>query len=1193
MATRYQDIYALVKTEYQNTPLSDLLRKPTTGLLGVSTAAANAVKSFDVNTIFDLATSDVFENARKILEAGNNPKSFMYQHGNPSADLVRESVVGGTKIDQLRYLSIAALERVPEAAAPTIAAALDVSNIRDLAMYPPHKAAMRILNAAYFPDNSPGFDAEQPADLLPTNGDYPTERVQYTTLVMDDIKIGTTAATIDILADTFKPLDLTKLAGADAGFQNVAFGALLTLSQSWYAQGVTLGNLLHSVSLAPGESTRMAVIDWTRKSSAGQTDTIFEADDLANETSRNRAMNEVTRATASDAQSGFSSSRSSGSAQQVGAAAGAVATFALGTFGFGAAGAAATYSAASNKSAADSFSTSSGFRSLGASTLQNVNDRTHQNAHSVRSKRAAVVMEVSQTEHESISTRILANYNQMTKASLTKVDKVVFIPVKLMDFKNDDLIRRFGAALIAASPSPNIKQQLMNLDFAELSPNKSTNYTWLGGKSPETLPTLSKSMAYRTIETVASAVPGQSTPQTTSEEIPTKMPSPSERWLETAKKLWDTVQQTSRISGMLSQPVLRPYSTSFFVPTDVAVEGVTLQFSDDTEHTAWFETVTGQHISMTELNSGTFLSLTELESFKIGLQALEDRDCNVRTQLILNRNGSDFHWNCLSSLDATQIALLLSGYVVNVKQRQSNGQVIDKPVPVSQVVEPQPIRYIGNYLAFKMNPNEDDPDWKSWLDTRGLKVGAASEDLVPLPSGGTFAEAVLGRYNCAEKLDMTRFWNWQDSPIPLLPSDIAAIQSGNHDTSDDVKPGQLGAPIINISAPTALPEPTGLAAILAAVQNGNMFRDMSGSQGTFQLAQGATTAATAGAISAGQLASQNLANQWQALTEQQRIAAQKDLGMAQLMTGGSANPSKGGQNISQDGAKVNYFDKTQDEGYTEYPAALASVWGDEMSRLALLRKVAGNGSGTFGHNEAAAAGYMKIMAERAQKEAQDWADLISFSPPVDIYKDLKTRNMELQPLEKAYGNTVNLDKSSVEILKLPTVNGEASHRRRTVEHYLNSYVDNSLANFRPYTPTDGTLWASENPLRTVFKIDVFPNNAAVVCSEANATRWRFSTIHTEDTWDHPISGTREFGLQKSTTGNPVICTRGVDRPTSLHVAAGAFFAYSQQAKLWQSFLTKVADFVNKNGGQAHVVPHVQKFLLWNELIGTSTPLISL
>ena len=182
----------------------------------------------------------------------------------------------------------------------------------------------------------------------------------------------------------------------------------------------------------------------------------------------------------------------------------------------------------------------------------------------------------------------------------------------------------------------------MNLDFAELSPDKSTDYTWLEGKSPETLPTLTRSMVTRTIETTASAAPGQSTPQTISEEVPTKMPSPPERWAQIAKRLWDTVQRTARISGMLSQPVLRPYSTSFFVPTDVAIEGVILQFSDETEHTSWFETISGQQISSQELNAGSFLALNELKCFRIGAQTLEDRDCIIRSQLIFNRNGVRF-----------------------------------------------------------------------------------------------------------------------------------------------------------------------------------------------------------------------------------------------------------------------------------------------------------------------------------------------------------------------------------------------------------------------------------------------------------------------------------------------------------------------------------------------------------------------
>ena len=50
------------------------------------------------------------------------------------------------------------------------------------------------------------------------------------------------------------------------------------------------------------------------------------------------------------------------------------------------------------------------------------------------------------------------------------------------------------------------------------------------------------------------------------------------------------------------------------------------------------------------------------------------------------------------------------------------------------------------------------------------------ERIVPIQTGGVFAEAVLDRANAAEKLDITRFWNWQDSPIPLSPTDIAPVR---------------------------------------------------------------------------------------------------------------------------------------------------------------------------------------------------------------------------------------------------------------------------------------------------------------------------------------------------------------------------------------------------------------------------------
>lgn len=70
------------------------------------------------------------------------------------------------------------------------------------------------------------------------------------------------AGLVEVTSDAFNPLDLAAPTAGDAGFKKVAFGALLTYSQSWFSQGVTLGQLLHSVALAPGESTRIAVVDW-------------------------------------------------------------------------------------------------------------------------------------------------------------------------------------------------------------------------------------------------------------------------------------------------------------------------------------------------------------------------------------------------------------------------------------------------------------------------------------------------------------------------------------------------------------------------------------------------------------------------------------------------------------------------------------------------------------------------------------------------------------------------------------------------------------------------------------------------------------------------------------------------------------------------------------------------------------------
>jgi hypothetical protein len=988
-ATTIDEIHRPVRTAFRSTPVRELLNDDVTALLGVDAAAGTVLGKLEIHSVFDLATSAVFDAATAITEAGARLTGLYYQHGKVPADIIKQSLVTGVSVEELQFLPISVLEQISDALAAELEAALDVRTILELASYAPYLSAKRMLDAAYFPENLATFDPERPDDLLPASGDYPTERVQYTTLLMDEIPVGDGDQFVDLSDPDFQPLDLKKLEQMDAGFKRVAYGALLTYRQSWYAHGVTLGQLLHSTSLAPGESTRLAVIDWSRRSRAGQTEAIDETDDLTNDQSQNRAISEVTSAVATEAQGGFSSTNTNSTAKQSSTAeAGESSGGLVGSIlGGGSSSWGSTTNEASSSSHADSYSSSWGRRDVGSTMAQNINDRTHQHAHSSRSRRASVVKEVAQSEHENISTRVIANYNHMhaltvqyyevvqiyrVEVELAAAEKVVFIPVALADFDDDAMIRRYQSVLAAAALSLEMRSALRNLDVIELQPEPKTRFSIFD----RPLDVLVKEAVYaKPLKSAAMIAKAAAPPPATedakddadpkevtlagirsvvSEALADSVAKPDVAAAQTLQlnpaisvaaqindKLW-SIDQVARLSGFLNLSVLRPNSSAVYLPNDVLVEnavvvasglslsavlrsrdGAVLTFSQSTP-VALSQVgaigVTGSNsggevaatVTLTLNRNGVRFPLElpavafpkgftgETKIVKVNAGAV---DANVRQHLKANR----LHYSqaIFRSLDAAQIALLLSGYRV-----EAAGQT----VPVAQVVEPLPVRYVGNYLAFRMGVDpERDETWQAWLKERHLDEVKPRIDIVPLGTGGTFAEAVLGRSNSAEKLDITRFWNWQDSPIPLQPTEIAAIQSGSRAMDENVTPGQLSAPIVNLMTPAALPDPMGTAAVLTALQNGNMFRDMSGLQGTIGLAQAALQATAAGATAAGQQAGTNMQNHLQAQTERMRIAA--DLAKSAIAAAaGVPATGDGGKgsasNHSQDGAKVNYFDKT-------------------------------------------------------------------------------------------------------------------------------------------------------------------------------------------------------------------------------------------------------------------------------------------
>ena len=120
-----------------------------------------------------------------------------------------------------------------------------------------------------------------PSDLVPASGQFPIERVQYEVLVLDQ---GHDGPYQDL--NVAGQLDL--LGVSDSTATKPVMGALLTWTQSWYTQGLALGQLLHSLALAPGESTRIAMIDWSRRQSSGATESISEGEQLISDLARSR-----------------------------------------------------------------------------------------------------------------------------------------------------------------------------------------------------------------------------------------------------------------------------------------------------------------------------------------------------------------------------------------------------------------------------------------------------------------------------------------------------------------------------------------------------------------------------------------------------------------------------------------------------------------------------------------------------------------------------------------------------------------------------------------------------------------------------------------------------------------------------------------------------------------------------------------
>jgi Papain-like cysteine protease AvrRpt2 len=191
----------------------------------------------------------------------------------------------------------------------------------------------------------------------------------------------------------------------------------------------------------------------------------------------------------------------------------------------------------------------------------------------------------------------------------------------------------------------------------------------------------------------------------------------------------------------------------------------------------------------------------------------------------LNDHVELYHRFIWMAMDPNRRFLLLDGLIAPDAGGRS----------VASVVENRIIGIVGNSLVMPVALGQK-------LDTTYEFADATPEDLrhlyaidarpamrISIPTAGVFAEAVMGRCNSCEVIDDSRFWRWEDAPIPDRPTAINPLSTASRrQAPPSLAPDAFPDPLVRMQTAPRAPDPTGLAAAVQALGTNNIFRDLTG-----------------------------------------------------------------------------------------------------------------------------------------------------------------------------------------------------------------------------------------------------------------------------------------------------------------------------------------------------------------------------
>lgn len=670
----------------------------------------------------------------------------------------------------------------------------------------------------------------------------------------------------------------------------IAHGHVLRFKQEWVADGYSMGNLLYSLPLAPGQKKQLAVVDWERRETTARQEFRESRDQLEASVERDRDISEIVAGTLNESTRGGSSASTGG----FGAGLGVAGIFGSvgGLLGVGGGFASADSNAWQNSS-----------RSTSANALNSLRDRTVQAASSVRSQRTSVVHTVAQGERVSATTESVANYNHchaitiqyfevlrhlLVRQRLVDVQECLFVPMLMSWFTRDKALR-WRNTLTGATPRalrggypaleridagyvgsdlptgryadenleavegdltlrfqitrPRDKDEdfdpgawmplitLFGLNAADfyaqhLRDQKIKDRIFLEQLGPRIAGTLVSLLRVKAVRSDESEVDLRIDPTLLSTFTNDRGLAVSLRMSGALPPVRRGDIKAVRISAKMALP-----GTPFMYQVLPAGSRVIVEAGSLRYRTAHLSHALFQDASVRNDLTGTDDVRIETPLSRQELRNPREEDKELARNLLdhLNEHLERYHHVLWSRMSDDRRYMLLDGFEAPGSDGRS----------VASVVENELIGIVGNSLVmpvargFHLDPTfSQDAEKPVDLLEHYAPNTPIEPSRVAVPTRGVYAEAVMGACNSCEVIDETRFWRWEESPIPDSPTQLLPVSTDSRRaTPADVTPTAFPAPIIAMQSAPAAPDPTGVGAALTLLGQSGAFRDITGLEG--------------------------------------------------------------------------------------------------------------------------------------------------------------------------------------------------------------------------------------------------------------------------------------------------------------------------------------------------------------------------